>query len=155
MKPQSTETNEMMNNEDGTHIANMCIPLWERIMLGYTTRFDRNYHKWVTKAAILDADKELRCQQERYMKPINGETWESIKMTLDELSKPNKNGCSITITTDSVNYPSHIKTYHIWDIKTPDHNMSIDDVCNMIINDGLCKYWSDLNDKQTKGRKTR
>ena len=152
MKPQSTETNETMNNEDGTHIANMCIPLWERLMLGYTTRFDRNLHKWINTILM---DEELRRQQERFLKPVEGESWESIKSALDELAKPDKKCTSMTITTDSVNYPSHIKTHYIWDIKTPDHNMSIDDICNMNINDGLCKYWSDENDKQTKRRKTR
>ena len=145
MKPQSTETNEMTNNEDGTHIANMCIPLWERLMLGYTTRFDRNLHKWV--AGIL-MDEELRCQQERFLKPVEGETWESIKMTIDELAKPDKNLIQPSFSIDVFRTSA--------DVNPPDHNMNIDDVCNMLINNALCnKYWSDENDKQTKRRKTR
>lgn len=145
MKPQSTETNETMNNEDGTHIANMCIPLWERLMLGYTTRFDRNLNKWV--AGIL-MDEELRCQQERFLKPVEGESWKSIKMALDELSKPNKNLIQPSFSIDVFRTSA--------DVNPPDHNMSIDDACNMLINNALCnKYWSDLNDKQTKRRKTR
>ena len=136
------------DNKDGTHIANMCISLLEQLMLGYTTQFDRNLHKWIS--AIL-MDEERRRQQERYLDPVGGETWESIKSALDELAKPNKN--SYTITTDSVNYPSHVKTYHIWDVKAPDHNISIDEVCNMLVNNALCnKYWSDNNDKPSKRR---
>jgi hypothetical protein len=111
-------------------------------MLGYTTRFDRNLNKWV--AGIL-MDEELRCQQERFLKPVEGESWKSIKMTLDELSKPNKNLIQPSFSIDVFRTSA--------DVNPPDHNMSIDDVCNMLINNALCnKYWSDENDKQTKRR---
>ena len=145
MKPQSTETNEMTNNKDGTHIENLRTSLWQRLMFGYTTQFDRKLYR-LLNAILYDAD--LRCQQERYMKPVEGESWESIKMELDELSKPNKNLIQQSFSIDEFRTSA--------DVNPPDHNMSIDDVCNMIINNALCnKYWSDLNDKQTKRRKTR
>lgn len=145
MKPQSTETNETMNNEDGTYIENLRISLWQRIMLGYSTRFDRNLYRLLNDILT---HKELRCQQERYMKPINGKTRESIKMTIDELAKPNKNLIQPSFSIDEFRTSA--------DVKAPDHNMSNDEVCNMLINNALCnKYWSDLNDKQTKRRKTR
>ena len=130
------------DNKDGTHIANMCIPLWERLMLGYTTQFDRNLQKWV--AAIL-YDEELRRQQERFLKPVEGESWESIKAALDELAKPNKNLIQPSFSIDEFRTSA--------DVKAPDHNISIDEVCNMLINNALCnKYWSDENDKPSKRR---